>query len=141
MPFTPPLVVHLCWFENQGLDPRVTVIARELYEFLHRPVDDDVVLRPGLEIPVELGRALGDLLAQLDDRDKPEPTAAVRVVVAILDRAAFRNPSHQEVVERAVKRWPDASNGEVFVPIVLDDRWYALLPTGAQDMLAAITVK
>ena len=40
--FVPPLKVHICWFESG--DSRCAAIARNIYEFLHRPLSDDPVL-------------------------------------------------------------------------------------------------
>src|SRR5262249_24885007 len=64
--FVPPFKVHLCWFGGPDVDPRCGQIATELYELLHRPIADDVVRRPGLEIPTEYGRDLAALLGALD---------------------------------------------------------------------------
>src|SRR5262245_27588542 len=102
-PFVPPFKVHICWFENPATDPRCAAIASELYEFLHRPLNDDVVLRPGIEIPVEYGRNLADLLEALPacagaactdqacrEHDRIEP-ARVRLVIVLVDAAAFVN--------------------------------------------------
>ena len=136
MAFVPPLKVHLGWFETGRGDAKCSEIARELYEFLHRPLSDDVVLRPGLEIPVEFGRSLAGLLDALEKGT--EAPAGVRVVVAILDKAAFADPPARKIIDRARERWPDVRVDEVFVPIVLDKRWYGVLPTGAQEMLAAV---
>jgi hypothetical protein len=136
--FIPPLKVHLCWFDNPGVDPQCAAIARELFETLHRPLADDVVLRPGLGIPVEFGRNLRDLLAKLED--KTEPQVGVRVVVTLLDRAAFVNDIDRKVMAKAVSRWRDANAEEVFVPVVLHRPWIGDLPIGSQEMLAAVAM-
>lgn len=134
--FTPPLKVHVCWFPGPAVDEECAAIAKELYEFLHRPIADDPVQRPGLEIPVEHGRSLASLLTALETPPGSpghEPPAGARVVVGILDKAAYGSPAHREVVQRALARWPGktrdaaASPNEVFLPVVLDKRWHAEL--------------
>ncbi len=139
----PPMVVHLCWHQRPTTSPDCATIARELYEFLHRPLADDPVQRPGLEIPVQYGRNLGGLLDALVAGT--EPPADARVVVMILDAAAYNAPIIRRFIERAMARWSDpegtaTARGEVFLPIVLDRRWHANLSGAAVTTLAGITV-
>jgi hypothetical protein len=139
--YVPPLKVHIGWFDNPGVDPRCASIARSLYEYLHRPIADDPVLRPGLEIPVEIGRELGGLLDALEAGDAIEPPAGVRLVIAILDSAAFFRADHRSVVKRMVARWgigPTQARNELLLPIVLHGAWNADLVVGAVRMLAAL---
>src|SRR5215470_9191218 len=89
--FIPSFKVHLCWFDSPHVDPRCAAIARELYELLHRPLRDDAIQRPGIEIAVEFGRSLPGLLDALERGS--EPRAAVRLVIAVLDAAAFASAS------------------------------------------------
>ncbi len=127
--FEPPLKVHLCWFASPKVDPDCAAIAREIYEFLHRPVGDDPVQRPGLEIPVEYGRDLAGLLTALErpeyDADR-EPAVGARVVVVVLDRVAYGSAEHRETMARARARWPKPvgpGRSEVLLPIVLHEPW------------------
>jgi hypothetical protein len=136
--FTPPFKVHICWFQSAD-DPRCIEIARELYEYLHRPLDDDFVLRPGVEIPVEVGRDLNKLLDMLDQ--ETEPVAATRLVIALLDSGAFDDPSAHQVVKRAAEKWRDAGRGAVFLPLLLDDRWGPELQGSALEALVGIVVR
>lgn len=139
--FVAPLVIHLCWFASCA-DQRCAAIARGLYAFFHRPHEDDPVLRPGLEIPVEYGRELAELMAALesDDPERREAPAALRVVVVLLDGGSFHDPAAKEVVQRAVDRWPPSGlRGapgavELFWPVVLDARWHAVVsPHGPSE--------
>jgi hypothetical protein len=135
--FVPPFKVHVCWFAS-ATDPRCAELAREIYEYLHRPLDDDFVLRPGVEIPVEVGRELGGLLARLEADD--EPKAGTRLVIALLDAGAFDNPTARTAVERAVTRWTDARRDTVFLPILLDRRWAGSLSRPGLRAVAGIPV-
>lgn len=138
--FVPPFKVHVCWFASAD-DPRCTTLARELYEYLHRPLDDDFVLRPGVEIPVEVGRDLGGLLARLEATDPPrEPEVGTRLVIALLDGGAFDDPAARRIMERATARWTEARRDEVFVPILLDARWAATLQQPGMRVLLGIDV-
>jgi hypothetical protein len=138
--FVPPFKAHLCWFANPDADPRCFEIVRELYEFLHRPIGDDVVLRPGLEMPLEVGRDLEHLLDALDAKPSTEPSAGVRLVIAVLDTAAYQSAANRKVIDRAKQRW--ATPGvEVFLPVVLDKRWLGELPAGSLELLAAISLE
>lgn len=135
--FVTPLAIHLCWFAAAS-DDRCKPIAKGLYEFLHRPIEDDPVLRPGLEIPVEYGRDLDDLLNALDGSPARTPlqAASARIVVVILDRATFSQDAARATMKRAVGRWPstsfdDRKRREVFWPIVLDPRWHKELGLAA----------
>lgn len=142
--FVPPMVVHLCWHLAPGASPACARVARHLYEFLHRPIGDDPVQRPGLEIPVQYGRDLAGLVAALDA--DAEPAADARVVVAILDAAAYASPSARAAVRSAVRRWtgPDGAarhqRGEAFLPLVLDPRWNAELSTARRSAHAGISL-
>lgn len=124
--FVPPFKVHLCWFEGSTSNARCAEVACELYELLHRPIHDDVVLRPGLEIPIEYGRDLSELLDALDGEH--EPKAGVRMVIAILDSVAYAQPRARKIIsDRALVRWSDARTDEVFLAVVLDARWERVL--------------
>jgi hypothetical protein len=122
--FVPPFKVHLCWFDNPH-DPSCANIAHELYEVLHRPLQDDAVHRPGIEIAVEFGRDLGGLLDALAGRR--EPAAAARLVIAILDGGAFANQDDREIMRRALARWAREPAGERLLPIVVGGGWRAEL--------------
>lgn len=149
--FIPPLKVHLCWFTQPANDPRCQAVAREIFGFLHRPVTDDgaaddPVQRPGLEIPVEMGRDLGGLIDALErpayDRDA-EPEVGARLVVVILDRRAYSELPNREVLARAVRRWTGdgaVRRNERLLPIVLDGPWTAELGD-VSAMLAGMVVK
>lgn len=123
--FVPPFKVHLCWFDNANADPLCTAVARELHEILHRPLQDNAVHRPGIEIPVEYGRSMPGLLDALEAGR--EPATGVRLVVAILDAAAFANQADRNVVRRAMGRWRSARAGEVFLPLIIGGGWHAEL--------------
>jgi hypothetical protein len=135
--FVPPFKVHICWFRSAD-DERCPVIARELYEFLHRPLDDDFVLRPGIDIPVEIGRDLSTLLAKLADGS--EPPVGTRLVIALLDSGAFDSAAAHEVIKAAAARWTDVKRDEVFLPLLLDTRWSGELQQSAVEALAGIVV-
>lgn len=144
--FTPPLKVHLCWFATPNGTSRCREAALEIFEYLHRPVADNPVQRPGLEIPVEVGRDLRGLLDALDrptyDRDA-EPAVGARLVVVILDRDAYSDEDHRELLARAVRRWtsPLASKRvERLLPIVLDGNWPDELG-GVSAMIAGMVVR
>lgn len=136
--FVPPLKVHICWFAADA-DLRCAAIALELYEFLHRPLNDDPVLRPGLEIPVEIGRDLRSLLVALD-APSPEPPAGMRVVIALLDEAAYFDEGARTTVRDALARWHMQRQDSVFLPVLLHAPWSAELALGADDALAGIVV-
>ncbi|HEY0991870.1 MAG TPA: CHAT domain-containing protein, partial [Kofleriaceae bacterium] len=122
-------------------DPRCPSLARELYEYLHRPLEDDFVLRPGVEIPVEVGRDLGGLLARLDATGPTrEPEVATRLVIALLDGGAFDDPAARNTMALATARWTDARRDEVFVPILLDPRWAGTLQQPGMRVLLGIDV-
>lgn len=135
--FVPPLKVHICWFESG--DPRCAAIARNIYEFLHRPLSDDPVLRPGLEIPVEIGRDLKDLLDRLDAAS--ESRAGMRIVIALLDQPAFFREDARAAVGRARDRWFDARADELLLPVLLDPRWGNELAMDTMDMLSGIALR
>lgn len=149
--FIPPLKVHLCWFTQPANDPRCQAVAREIFGFLHRPVTDDgaaddPVQRPGLEIPVEMGRDLGGLIDALErpayDRDA-EPEVGARLVVVILDRRAYSELPNREVLARAVRRWTGdgaVRRNERLLPIVLDGSWTGELGDVVSEMLAGMVV-
>src|SRR5262245_56021127 len=138
--FVPPFKVHVCWFASAD-DPRCPTLARELYEYLHRPLDDDFVLRPGVEIPVEVGRDLGGLLARLEATDATrEPEVGTRLVIALLDAGAFDDPEARESMALAAGRWTDARHDEVFLPILLDGRWAGTLQQPGMRTLLAINM-
>ncbi|HEY0985440.1 MAG TPA: CHAT domain-containing protein, partial [Kofleriaceae bacterium] len=132
----PPLKVHLCWFANDSTDPLCAAVAHHLHEILHRPLADAPVQRPGIEIPVEHGRSLAGLLDALEQGR--EPAAGVRLVVAILDGAAFASDADRRVLRRARSRWGQARPGEVFLPIVVGGGWIAEL--GADPGFEVLTV-
>ncbi len=135
--FIPSFKVHLCWFDSAQVDPRCAAIARELYELLHRPLRDDAIQRPGIEIAVEFGRSLPGLLDALERGD--EPRAAVRLVIAVLDAAAFASPTDRDTVRRrALGRWGAPPHGEVFLPIVVGGAWHAEL--GASSVIEPIVL-
>ena len=136
--FTPPFKVHVCWFRSSD-DPRCADIVRELYEFLHRPLDDDFVLRPGVDIPVEVGRDLAGLVGALETG--AEPAVGTRLVIALLDSSAFDDPVAHRAVEHAAKRWSDRRRDEVFLPLLLDKRWSATLQQGGAEALVGIAVR
>lgn len=123
--FVAPFKVHLCWFGGARSDPRCAEVARELYEILHRRLEDNIVYRPGIEIPVEYGRELSDLLDALEARR--EPAAEVRLVIAILDAAAFGNEVARRTMRRALARWGTARTDEVLLPIIVGGAWPAAL--------------
>jgi hypothetical protein len=131
--FVPPLAIHLCWFATGATDPRTTRIVIELYELLHRPLADDGVTRPGLDIPTAVGRDLADLLERL--AIGTEPRATVRVVVAILDQGAYANATARTTMTSAAARL-DTTATEVLLPIVLHAPWHAELPPRAQRLAA-----
>src|SRR5262249_4735955 len=85
----------------------------------------------------EFGRDLESLLDALEHGTTLQP-ASVRLVVAVLDSAAYMSSKSREVVARASKRWATPA-AEVFLPIVLDRRWASELPSGAIEMLAAVS--
>ncbi|HEX8115337.1 MAG TPA: TIR domain-containing protein, partial [Kofleriaceae bacterium] len=130
--FVAPFKVHLCWFDNPDADPACAAIARMLYEFLHRPLEDDAVGRPGLEIPVEYGRDLTVLLDALSDdpmRDGSASSAArspriepvgVRLVIALLDAAALHSERDRRTVQRARARWSMKRTDEYFLPFFVN---------------------
>jgi hypothetical protein len=135
--FIPPFKVHLCWFDNANVDPRCAAVARELYELLHRPLHDDAIQRPGIEIAVEFGRSLPGLLDALERGG--EPRAAVRLVIAALDAAAFASATDRDTIRRrALRRWRAPPAGEVFLPIVVGGAWHAEL--GASPGIEPITL-
>lgn len=144
--FVPPLKVHLCWFADARADRACAAIAREIYELLHRPIDDDPVQRPGPEIPVEYGRDLAGLLAALEQPPHyvdHEPEVTARLVVVILDRAAYGSKVHRATMKRALARWPlpgDAAPCETLLPIVLHEPWHRVLRENDTRALTAITV-
>ena len=121
--FIPPFKVHLCWFGEA--DPRRARVAHALYAVLHRPLDDNAVRRPGIEIPVELGRSLPGLLDALN-QDR-EPAAGARLVIVLLDAEAFARQADRDVVRRALRRWMEPRAGEVFVAIILGGVWHTEL--------------
>jgi hypothetical protein len=140
--FAPPFKVHLCWFDSTHGDSACATIAHDLYEILHRPLQDDAVHRPGIEITVEFGRELGGLLDALTERR--EPAAARRLVIVILDGGAFANQAARQTMRRALGRWAGESAGERLLPIVVGGAWRGELaragiepivvdPTGAAD--------
>lgn len=136
--FVAPFKVHVCWFASAD-DPRCPTLARELYEYLHRPLEDDFVLRPGVEIPVEVGRELGGLLARLDATGPTrEPEVATRLVIALLDGGAFDDPAARKTMELATARWTDARRDEIFLPILLDPRWAGTLQQSGTRTLLGI---
>src|SRR5262245_22085983 len=138
--FVPPFKVHVCWFASAD-DPRCPTLARELYEYLHRPLDDHLVLRPGVEIPVEVGRDLGGLLARLEAGDQTrEPEVGARLVIALLDAGAFDDPEAHAIIERAIVRSPAARRDEVFLPNLLDARWAGALAQAGPRAVAGIDV-
>jgi CHAT domain/SLOG cluster2/Caspase domain/TIR domain len=144
--FVPPIKVHLCWFAGSSANPACTEIAREIYELLHRPVGDDPVLRPGLEIPVEYGRDLASLLSAVNrpayDASR-EPAVGARVIVVILDRAAYSSQPFRETLRQAVQRWPapsKAGQSEVLLPIVLHPSWTSELGGLPEQTLPAVIV-
>jgi hypothetical protein len=142
--FIPPFKVHVCWFASKNADSRCAAIGRELYEFMHRPIDDDVVQRPGLEIPVEVGRDLEDLLTALERVSTAadgEPPVGVRLTIAIVDQASHNSDRHRLAVERALERARSRRVEEVFLPIVLAPSWYGVLADGVTSMTTAISVK
>lgn len=133
--FRTPFKVHLCWFDNAS-GVSCAAAARELREILHRPLQrevehrplqDDAVHRPGIEIPVEYGRSLPDLLDALDAGD--EPAVGVRLVIAILDAEAAKRQADRSAVRRAVLRWrgEGGGGGEVFLPVIAGGGWQAEL--------------
>lgn len=120
--FVPPFKVHLCWFDTPKANPRCAEIARELYELLHRPLEDDVVQRPGTEIPVEYGRDLAGLLDALERG--AEAAAEVRLVIVLLDETAYLSPAIRHVVQARVPARARARRGdEVFLPIIVGGPW------------------
>ncbi|MEZ4401327.1 MAG: CHAT domain-containing protein [Kofleriaceae bacterium] len=141
--FVPPLKVHLCWAGSAASDIACADLARDIYGFLHRPIADDPVTQPGVEIPVELGRDLASLLDSIErptyDAAREAPVGA-RVVVLLLDQAGYREPRFRQQVQRAVDRWRRslaAGGGDVLVPVLLDDRWASELgPFGAESPVA-----
>src|SRR5689334_14988916 len=80
--FVAPFQVHLCWFADPQPDPRCIEIARELYEILHRPQQDNIVSRPGIEIPVAYGQSLPGLLDELEAGASPSAPPVARLVIA-----------------------------------------------------------
>lgn len=137
MAYVAPFKVHLCWFENSDTDLACAAIARMLYEFLHRPLEDDAVARPGVEIPVEYGRDLAGLLDALPDDLSADGVASsevgslriepvgVRLVIALLDTAAFHSERDRRTVRRARARWSTGRADEYFLPVLVNsgDVW------------------
>lgn len=148
--FTPPLKVHVCWFTAPGVDPRCLELAREIFTFLQRPVADDGTLddpvqRPGLEIPTEVGRGLGDLLDALERPaydPRAEPPVDARLIVVILDAGAYNDSGNRALFKRAVQRWgsPEAAQRpERLLPIVIGKSWLGDLG-GVTEMVAGMVV-
>lgn len=134
--FVPPLVIHLCWFPGT-VDPRAPQIARELYEVLHRPLEDDGVRRPGLEISVEIGRDFAGLVAALDAGT--EAAAEQRIVIALLDNTDYADAKARAIVARAAAR-SAANETEILVPILLGPSWRAELAE-RERLIAGLTVE
>lgn len=125
--FVAPFQVHLCWFAGAQRDPRCTEVARDLYETLHRPVQDNVVYRPGIEIPVAYGRSLPGLLDTLEAADRRDAPPVARMVIVILDAAAFANEAARTTVDRALARWGEGRDHETLLPIIVSGAWHSVL--------------
>jgi SLOG cluster2/CHAT domain len=52
--YSPPLTVHVFW-SREGSHALRYQVGRALYEFLWRPLDGNVVVKPGVGIPVRIG--------------------------------------------------------------------------------------
>ncbi len=135
--FVPPLKIHLSWSRQST---EAAALARELYGFLRRPIGENWVLAPGLDLPVELGRDLVDLSARLGSDGPLEPPATTRLVVPILDQAAYADAQFRPALSRLLDG-SSAETGLRVLPIVQDSRWYGSLAdqTSALDQLAAIS--
>jgi hypothetical protein len=129
--FIPPLKVHLCW-SRQSRAARA--IALELYAFLNRPPEDDPIARPGVGIPVEIGRDLAALRDAL--QGGLEPAVGRRVIVPILDAGGYADSGFRTAVRAALEASGDAAHA--FVPVLLDRRWRRDLTVGV-DELAGVT--
>ena len=140
--FVPPFKVHLCWFGGPRADLRCAEIARELYALLHRPLeDDDVMQRPGADIPVEYGRDLAGLLDALERGH--EAAAGVRLVILLLDQAAYLDPASRDLVQaRAMARARARARAgdEVYLPIIVGGSWAPVLHAGGHAMHDAIAL-
>lgn len=131
-----PLVVDVTWYARaEGvvvpMPDEVRPYALGLYASLRRPIEADAGGDPDagrvrVGIPVQLGRPLGSLATEL--AAATDGRAAARVVVPILDRAAWDTGG--DLVRRALSDLAALARhgGAVaLVPVVLDLRWSRVL--------------
>ena len=122
--YHPPLTVHVFWSRegNQALRHEV---ARALFEFLCRPLDGNVVVKPGVGIPVHVGGSAeyvtGLVQDAVTDLGLNQPCV---VAVPLLESEAKSDPAFCRAIDALLKSGGDAGRPRVLVlPVLLDSSW------------------
>lgn len=152
--WAPPLTVDVAWFEptRGAVPPHLRPILLALYDTLQRPVpeahpapagaaagapaaqDSDPggpyapALRPGVGIPVLLGRPLPEIAREVL---APAPfPGATRAVVVLLDDGAFHHGGHAfaQALRDLTAGAAERPSGTLFLPVVLHPSWLDFFP-------------
>lgn len=159
--YAPALIVDVTWWararvegnetnpppdrQHIALRPVLRDHVLALYSMLRRHVDADdpsrsygeIVVRPGVGIPVELGRPLDAIAEQIAaERDRGFPT--LRAVVPFLDKLTFDEvlrPTRASLT--VLQELVDESDGRVLLlPVTMYDGWDAYLTRAAPVRLS-----
>jgi hypothetical protein len=122
--YSPPLTVHVFWSREGPLALRCAV-ARALYEFLCRPLDGKIAVKPGVGIPVRLGYHAAEV-AELVQEAVASPALDQPCVVAVplLDRRAKNDVQFRKAIDVLLASAGGVGNPRtVVLPVQLDEGW------------------